>query len=103
MNPQHTRADDPAAVIIDRKIPLWGIFSVIGAFCIQAAVVWNGQNLQAAELRHQSEQIQELTTQVKAMASQLGAKDAVDVKQDFRIDELERRVMTIEQVKGLRQ
>jgi len=102
MNAQHIRADDPEAVTIDRKIPLWGIFSVIGAFCIQAVVVWNGQQLQASELRHQSEQIQELTTQVKAMASQLGAKDAIDVKQDFRIDELERRVLTIEQVKGIR-
>jgi hypothetical protein len=102
MNAQH-RADDPEAMTIDRKIPLWGIFSVIGAFVIQGAVVWNGQNLQAAELRHQSEQLHELTTQVKAMAAQLSAKDAVDVKQDLRIDELERRVLTMEQVKGLRQ
>ena len=98
-----TRADDPEGVTIDRKLPLWGIVLLVVTFAGQGILVWNGQNLQAAELRHQSEQIHDLTTQVKAMAATLNAKDAVDVKQDLRIDELERRLLTMEQVKGLRQ
>jgi hypothetical protein len=92
------RANDPEGMTIDRKIPLWGVLCVVGAFIGQGALVWNGQNLQAAELRHQSEQIHNLADQVKLIA----AKDAVDIKQDFRIDELERRILTVETAKGVR-
>jgi len=98
----HTRADDPEGVTIDRKIPLWGVLGVVVALIGQGILVWNGQNLQAAELRHQSEQIKNLADQVKGMASQLAAKDAIDIKQDFRLDELERRMLTVEQAKGVR-
>jgi len=97
------RTDDPEGMTIDRKIPLWGVLSFAAFIVGQGLLLWNGQNLQAAELRHQSEQLHELTVQVKAMAAQLNTKDAIDVKQDLRIDELERRVLTVEQIKGLRQ
>lgn len=102
MNAQTTRSEDPEGVTIDRKIPLWGIMCVVGALVGQAIVVWNSQNLQAAETRHLSEQVHEMAAQLKAVTAQLSAKDAVDVKQDLRIDELERRVLTIEQLKGSR-
>lgn len=97
-----SRATDPEGMTIDRKIPLWGVVLIVAGFVGQGVLVWDGQNLQAAEIRHQSETITKLSDQVKAMSSQLVAKDAVDIKQDFRIDELERRVLTIETAKGLR-
>ena len=94
-----TRVTDPDAVTIDRKIPLWGVLSVVGGLLVQAVLVWNGQALQASEIRHQSEQIQDLTQQVKAMAALLAAKDGIDIKQDLRIDELGRRVTALEGTK----
>lgn len=102
MNAQH-RANDPEGVTIDRKIPLWGVLTAAGMVFAQGVLLWKGQDLQAAELRHQSEQIHEMAAQVKTMADQLGKKDAVDVKQDLRIDELERRVLSMEDRKGMRQ
>ena len=90
------RADDPEGVTIDRKIPLWGVLSVVGGLLVQAVLVWNGQALQAAEIRHQSDQIQDLTQQVKAMAALMAAKDGIDIKQDLRIDEIGRRVTALE-------
>lgn len=98
-----SRATDPDGVTIDRKIPLWGVLCVVGALLGQGALVWNGQSLQAAEIHHQSDQIHKLSDQVEAMARQMQAKDAVDIKQDFRIDELERRVLAVEDRKGVRQ
>ncbi len=95
----HTRETDPDAVTIDRKIPLWGVLSVVGGLLVQAVLVWNGQALQAAEIRHQSDQIQDLTQQVKAMAALMAAKDGIDIKQDLRIDELGRRVTALEGAK----
>lgn len=97
-----TRTSDPDAVTIDRKIPLWGVLSVVGGLLIQAVLVWNGQNLQASEIRHQSEQIQDLAQQVKGMSAQLSAKDGIDIKQDVRIDSVERRVTVLEEAKGRR-
>lgn len=102
MNAQHTRAEDPESITIDRKIPLWGVLSVVGGLLIQAVLVWNGQNLQASEIRHQSDQIQDLAQQVKAMAAQLQAKDGVDIKQDVRIGDLDRRVTSLEATKERR-
>lgn len=97
-----TRAADPEGITIDRKIPLWGVLTAAGLIFGQGVMLWKGQDLQAAELRHQSEQIHEMAAQVKSMAEQLGKKDAVDVKQDLRIDELERRLLTMEQLRGAR-
>ncbi len=94
-----TRSTDPDAVTIDRKIPLWGVLCVVGGLLVQAVLVWNGQALQAAEIRHQSDQIQDLTQQVKAMAALMAAKDGIDIKQDLRIDELGRRVTALEGAK----
>lgn len=94
-----TRITDHEAVTIDRKIPLWGVLSVVGGLLVQAVLVWNGQALQAAEIRHQSDQIQDLTQQVKAMAAVMAAKDGIDIKQDLRIDELGRRVTSLEGAK----
>lgn len=93
---QATRATDPNGVHIDRKIPLWGVLSVVGCLLGQAVVVWDGQRLQAAEIHHQSEQIADLTQQVKAMATQLATKETLDVEQNLRITGLERRVNTLE-------
>lgn len=98
-----TRASDPEGITIDRKIPLWSVLTAAGAVFGQGLLLWNGQNLQAVEIRHQSEQIREMAAQVKAMAAQLAIKDGIDIKQDFRIDELERRVLVIEEQRGRKQ
>jgi len=97
-----TRANDPDPVTIDRKIPLWGILTAAAAVLAQGLLLWNGQNLQAAEIRHQSEQIQDLAQQVKSMATQIAAKDGVDIGQNLRIDELNRRVTALEDARGRR-
>lgn len=97
-----TRRDDPEGVTIDRKIPLWGVLGVIGGLLAQAVVIWNAQNLQTAEIKHQSEQIQDLAAQVKAMAAQLNAKDGIDLKQDLRIESVEQRVTKLEAAKERR-
>jgi len=99
MTPGH-RSTDPDAVTIDRKVPLWGVLGVVGALLTQAVIVWNGQNLQASEIRHQSEQIQDLAQQVKGMSAQIAIKDGIDIKQDLRIGELDRRVTVLEEAKG---
>lgn len=105
-----TRASDPEGVTIDRKLPLWGLLTAAGGLLAAAALVWDSQNLQAVEIRHLAEQTKQqadtmrgLTEQIRAMADQLGKKDAIDVKQDLRIDELERRVLVVEERKGMRQ
>lgn len=95
-----TRSTDPDGITIDRKIPLWGVLTAAAAVFGQGLLLWNGQNLQAAEIRHQSEQIREMANQVKAMAAQLAVKDGIDIKQDFRLDELDRRVLVLEEQKG---
>jgi hypothetical protein len=97
-----TRATDPDGITIDRKIPLWGLLTAAAMVFGQGVLLWKGQDLQAAELRHQSEQIHEMASQIKTMAELLGKKDAIDVKQDLRIDELERRLLTMEQLRGAR-
>lgn len=100
MNPRTTRTGDPDGITIDRKIPLWGVLGVVGGLIVQGVLVWNGQSIQAAEMRHQSEQIQDLVTQVKAMTAQLAAKDGIDIEQNLRIGELNRRVTAIETARG---
>lgn len=102
MNPPRTRASDPGSVKIDRTIPLWGILTLAGGLVAQAVLVWDGQRLQASEIRHQSEQIHDLADQVKTMSTQITAKDAVDVGQDLSIKDLTRRVVTLEEAKGSR-
>ena len=99
MNQPH-RSTDPEGITIDRKIPLWGVVCMAGALVGQAVLMWNGQNMQAAEMRHQSEQIQDLAQQVKAMATQLATKDGTDIGQNLRIDELSRRVVILETAKA---
>lgn len=97
-----TRATDPDAVTIDRKIPLWGVLGVVGGLLVQAALMWDGQHLQAAEIRHQSEQIHDLAEQVKSLAAQIAAKDVVDIGQDASIKDLTRRVSVLEESRGAR-
>lgn len=97
-----TRTTDHGSVTIDRKIPLWGVLVVVGGLVVQGALVWNGQNLQAAETRHQSEQIHDLAEQVKTMAAQIAAKDAIDVGQDANIRDLNRRMTAIEEARARR-
>lgn len=94
------RATDNEGVTIDRKIPLWGVLCMAGALIGQAILMWNGQNMQAQEMRHQSEQIRDLAEQVKAMATQLATKDGTDIGQNLRIDELSRRVVILESAKA---
>lgn len=94
-----TRSTDPEHITIDRKIPLWGVLGVAGAFLGQAILMWNGQNMQAQEMRHQSEQITELATQVKGMAAQMATKDGVDIEQNLKINEISRRVLLLEGAK----
>jgi hypothetical protein len=96
VSPQQTRLEDPDGIVIDRKIPLWGILSVVGTLLVQAILMWNSSNIQAAEMRHQSEQIQDLVVQVKAMTTQMATKDGVDIGQDIRIGELGHRVDSLE-------
>lgn len=87
-------------VTVDRKIPLWGILSMVAAIAAQAALVWSGQREQAVEMRHQSEQIRELAIQVKGLAGQLATKDSKDIEQDLRLNELSRRVLALETARG---
>lgn len=91
-----TRSTDPEGVTIDRKIPLWSVLSLGGALLGQAVLMWNGQNMQAQEMRHQSEQITELAQQVKGMADQLATKNGVDIEQNLRIGEISRRLLILE-------
>lgn len=97
---QPHRSTDPEGITIDRKIPLWGVMVMASALVGQAILMWNGQNMQAQEMRHQSEQIQDLAQQVKAMAAQLATKDGIDIEQNLRISELNRRMSIIEGAKG---
>lgn len=99
---KHGRADDPAGIKIDRTLPLWGILTCVGSFVIQAVLMWNAQTLQAAEIHHQSEQIQELAKQVSRLSEKFEAKEGVDRDQDLRIGEISRRVSVLEAGKGSR-
>lgn len=94
------RATDPEGITVDRKIPLWGVLCMAGALVGQAVLMWNGQNMQAQEMRHQSEQIQDLAQQVKAMATQMATKDGTDIGQNLRLDELNRRLVILESAKA---
>lgn len=94
------RSTDTEGINIDRKIPLWGVICMAFALVGQAILMWNGQNLQAQEMRHQSEQIQDLAQQVKGMAAQMATKDGADIGQNLRIDELSRRVVILESAKA---
>ncbi len=96
----HGGLDAGRGITIDRKIPLWGILSTVAAIVAQAALVWSGQREQAVEMRHQAEQIKELAIQVKGLSAQLATKDGKDIEQDLRLNELSRRVLTIETTKG---
>lgn len=90
--------DRRAGITIDRKIPLWGILSLVAAIVAQGGIVWSGQREQAVEVRHQSEQIKGLAIQVERLGAQLATKDGKDIEQDLRINELSRRVLTLETV-----
>lgn len=94
------RATDDQGLKINREIPLWGLLTMAIALIGQAILMWNGQNMQAQEMRHQSEQIQDLAQQVKAMATQLATKDGTDIGQNLRLDELSRRVGFLETAKA---
>jgi hypothetical protein len=97
---KHTRADDPDGIKIDRTIPLWGILTLAGGLVGQAVLMWNAQTLQAAEIHHQSEQIQELAKQVSRLSEKFEAKEGVDREQDLRIGEISRRVTALEVEQG---
>lgn len=90
--------DRRAGITIDRKIPLWGILSLLAAIAAQGGIVWSGQREQAVEMRHQSEQIKGLAIQVERLGAQLATKDSKDIEQDLRLNELSRRVLTLETV-----
>ena len=64
--------------------------------------MWNGQSLQASEIRHQSEQIQDLAKQVGKLSEKFEAKEGIDLEQNLRISELGRRVTAIEETRGKR-
>lgn len=85
-----------SGITIDRKIPLWGILTLVAAMISQAALVWSGQREQAIEMRHLSEQTRLLAIEVKALTTQSATKDGKDIEQDLRINELSRRVLSIE-------
>ncbi|WP_046111827.1 hypothetical protein [Aquincola tertiaricarbonis] len=90
--------DRRAGITIDRKIPLWGILTLVGAILAQGGIVWSGQREQAVEVRHQSDQISKLALQVERLGAQLATKDSKDIEQDLRLNELSRRVLTLETV-----
>ena len=87
-----------SSITIDRKIPLWGILTVCGAILGQGALLWKGQELQAAQLTVQAERIKELTLEVKAMSASLASKDGKDITQDLQIESLSRRVTALETI-----
>lgn len=94
------RATDSEGVTIDRKLPLWGVICMGSVIAGQAVLMWNGQNMQAQEMRHISEQVKDLADQVKAMTVQMATKDGTDIGQNLRIDELNRRVIVLENAKA---
>lgn len=91
-----SRRSDDSAITIERKIPLWGLIGLAGALLGQGVLTWSGQREQAIEMRHQSEQIKELTIEVKALTLQVSAKDGKDVEQDLRLNEISRRLIAVE-------
>lgn len=93
------RKTDAEAISIDRKIPLWGILTVVGAIVVQTVVFWNSMQLLAVQVAFQGKRAEDisvdvkgLTTDVKALSITLSSKDRVDQDQDRRIEDLERRL-----------
>lgn len=90
-----SRREDPPGITIERKIPLWGILTAGAAFLVQAAVMWNGQNLQ-------TQQIADLTKKVDRLIDKQEAKESTDLKQDMQISAILQRLLLLEGVKGER-
>lgn len=90
------RAGDPAAVRIDRTIPLWGIILLVGSICGQAILLWQGQRDAQAEQKATGQKLQELTLVVKTMDDQSRQRETKDVLRDERIADHEKRITRIE-------
>lgn len=93
------RKTDGDALSIDRKIPLWGILTVVGAIVVQTVVFWNSMQLLVVQVAFQGKRAEDiaadvkgLTTDMKSLSITLSTKDRVDQDQDRRIEDLERRL-----------
>lgn len=87
---------------IDRLRISWAIPLpwLIGACVLvigQGATVYYTQLRQGDILAQQSASIADLAAQVRVLSAQLSSKDGKDIEHDFRINDLDRRMQTIEQ------
>lgn len=90
------RANDAASISVDRKIPLWGILCLMGAFVGQGVLLWAGSREQAIESRYMAAKISDLTVEVKSLATQIGDKSTKDLSQDSEIKDAMRRIEALE-------
>lgn len=88
----HRRAEDPSSFTITRAIPLPWVLGVIFAIAAQAAVVYFTQ-------QRQGELIVTLTTEVKTLTASVNTNNVTDVKHDFKIADIERRLESLERRK----
>jgi hypothetical protein len=94
------RSDDPPGITLDRKIPLWGIFTIGFAILGQGVLLWAASREASIEQKHLTARVSELTLEVKSMATQMSVKSESDLQQNADIRELQRRMADIERTKG---
>lgn len=90
-NMEH-RAGDPPVITLDRKIPLWGILTLVGALVAQGVLLWASSREQALKIEYLAMQVSQLTVELKSMSTQISSKSEKDLIQDGDIKDLQRQV-----------
>jgi hypothetical protein len=95
-NVEHTRSTDDPLVRINREVPLWSLLTGLALVAAQAAALYYNQQSQTELLKGQAETIKELSRTVTDLSSRIQKVNLDNVRYEFQIQDLDRRVQAIE-------
>jgi type II secretory pathway component PulJ len=106
MSSNMPRQDDDMPVKISRQVSsgmLTGVMvAIILAVLGSGIAIRDGLMKNTAAVEQQAQATAQLTMAVQQLQARFAAKDLTDAKQDFRLDDYEKRILSLENQKPLR-
>lgn len=81
----NTRSTDGAPIKISREIPMWAVLVTVVTWIFSAGGLYAG-------IREQTKAVSDLANTVRALATQVAAKDVKDAEHDTRLNILDREM-----------
>lgn len=99
--------DDNLGIRISRTVPVWAVITGLCFLVAQAVALQLGQSSQgekilnlSSSLREQTQTIKDLDAKVSNLSVDLTKANLKGVEYDFRLNDLDRRINTLERPKG---